>query len=272
MTSTNKLKIRKFLVDNMKPDRTILIVGKRGTGKTILTKDIMYHMRKKVDTGFLMTPTYDTQKEFEECLPKSHIYNEYSLEVVKNLIGSMESLVEQGKERHILLTLDDCMYDKSIMKSKEIRELMMNGRHLRIPFINSVQYLMDLGPDLRGQVDYVFCCREGSKSTREKLYKYFFGMFDKFSEFSMVMEKCTNNHEVLVLDATQSTNKLEDCIFYYKANPNIGRFRLGKSIYFKLDHCFKKQNSFSLKYNETTKLPEPVKIKNKIEHIEKEEE
>ena len=230
-------------------------------------------MLKKVDTGFLMTPTYDTQKEFESCLPKSHIYNEYSLEAVQNMITCMASLKKQEKERHIILAVDDCMYDKSIMKSKEIRELHMNGRHLRFMFINSIQYLMDIGPDLRTQIDYVFCLRETSRSNREKLYKFFFSVFNNYEEFSMVMDKCTENHEVLVLDNTQPNSKTEDCIYYYKANPNIKSFTMGKSIYYKLDayYCKNDDDPFNTRPDGVTKLPEPKKIKSKIDNIEKDE-
>ena len=272
--NSNKLKIRRFPIDKMKPKRTILLVGRRGTGKSTLLKDILYHIRKRVDTGFAMSPTQDTIKMFEECLPRSHIYNEYSLEVVRNILNSMEALQEQGKNRELALSIDDCMFDKSIMKSKEMREIYMNGRHLGLWFINSVQYLMDLGPDIRSQIDYVFILKESVISTRQKLHKYFFGVFDKYEEFSLVMDKCTNNHECLVLDNTQVNNSISDSIFYYKADPNIGRFRLGRSIYFKLDHYFRiAQDKQRSKFGQVakTKLPEPIQTKMRIQHVEKED-
>ena len=272
----NKLKIRRFPIDHMKPNRTILIVGKRGTGKSTLLKDILYHLRKRVDTGFAMSPTQDTIRMFEDCFPRSHIYNEYSLDVVRNMLNSLTSLTEQGKIREIAFTLDDCMFDKSIMKTKEMREIHMNGRHLGMWFINCVQYLMDLGPELRSQIDYVFILKENVISNRQKLHKYFFGIFEKYEEFSLVMDKCTNNHECLVLDNTQINNKIDECIFYYKADPKIGKFRLGKSIFFKLDHYFRRANKPHTlgRHGEPPKikLPDPIQPKKRIQQVEKEEE
>ena len=263
------LRLKKFAIDKIKPNRVILIIGKRGTGKSTLLKDILYHLRNQVDLGFAMTPTYDTQQMFEECLPKSHIYKEYTIECIRNILNCMESLKEQNKVRQVVIALDDCMYDKGIMKTKEMREIHMNGRHLNICLINSVQYLMDIGPDLRSQIDYVFVLKENIRSNREKLHKYFFGMFEKFDEFSLVMDKCTNNHELLVLDNTQHVNNnIEDCVFYYKANPNIGRFRIGKKIYFKLDHHFKKRNKDDHEQTQT-KLPDPIVPKITIQQVEK---
>jgi len=273
-----KIKIRKFLIDEMKADRTILIVGKRGTGKSTLLKDLLYHIRKRVDVGFGMTPTLDTARMLEECLPRSHIYNDYSLDTVKNILGNMKALEKARKVRHAMLALDDCMYDKTVMKTKEMREIHMNGRHFHLMFINCMQYVMDMGPDLRSQIDYLFSLKENIISNRQKMHKYFFGMFNKYEEFSMVMDKCTNNHECLVLDNTHPENNIEDSIFYYKANPTIGRFRVGKSIYFKLDHYYRrvdeeeekrKQHAIQTGHLPAPNLPDPISIKCKIDMVEK---
>jgi hypothetical protein len=273
---TNKLKVNRFPVDSMKANRIILIVGKRGTGKSTLLKDILYHLRKSVDTGFAMSPTADTVAMFEDCFPYSHIYDEYSLDAVKSIMECAAALKEQGKTRKLVLAIDDCMFDKGIMKTKEMREIHMNGRHLNLCFVNSVQYVMDLGPDLRTQIDYVFALKENVIANRQRLHKYFFGVFEKYDQFSAVMDKCTDNHECLVLDNTQPTNKIEDSIFYYKANNNIGRFRIGRSIYYKLDFFYRipKENKsamFGNSQRSKVKLPERVVTKQKISRIEKED-
>lgn len=267
-----KLKVKLFPIDDMKMNRVILVVGKRGTGKSTLVKDILYHLRNKVDIGFAMSPTYDTQKMFEDCLPQSHIYNEYSLETLRNLLTSMDYLKSQGKIRHAVLTIDDCMFDKGIMKTKDMRELHMNGRHLNICFINSVQYLMDMGPELRSQIDYLFVLKENTISMRKKLHTYYFGIFEKYEEFSMVMDKCTNNYECLVLDNTQKDNKIEDSVYYYKANPNIGKFRVGKTIYFKLDNMYQRESQSFFNPSQKLKMPDAIKTKGKIEIVEKDDD
>ena len=56
-----------------------------------------------------------------------------------------------------------------------IREIFMNGRHRHVTLVIAVQYVMDMPPDLRTQVDYVFALRENVIKNRERLYRQFFG-------------------------------------------------------------------------------------------------
>tara|TARA_B100001758_G_C17938233_1_gene366967 strand:+ start:63 stop:473 length:411 start_codon:yes stop_codon:yes gene_type:complete len=89
---------------------------------------------------------------------------------------------------------------------------------------------MDLSPDLRANIDYVFVLRENILANKEKIYKNFFGIFPTFDIFNQVMTKCTENFECLVLDNTSRSNEIEDVVFYYKANVR-GNFRVGSAAF-----------------------------------------
>jgi hypothetical protein len=79
------------------------------------------------------------------------------------------------------------------------------------------QYLMDVPPDLRCQVDYVFALKESIMTNKIKLWKFFFGMFPTYDSFSKVFDECTRDHRAIVLDNTQSNTDVSECIFWYKA-------------------------------------------------------
>jgi hypothetical protein len=89
-----------------------------------------------------------------------------------------------------------------------------------------MQYCMDLPPDLRGQCDYVFVFREPIVQNRKRLYENFFGIFPSFEMFEQVLKVCTENYECLVLDNTSKSNKIEDCVFFYRS-PIRKNFRIG---------------------------------------------
>jgi hypothetical protein len=96
-----------------------------------------------------------------------------------------------------------------------------------------MQYCMDLPPALRANVDYVFLLRENILQNREKLYKSFFGIFPSFDMFNKVMDACTENYECLVLDNTVKSNRIQDCVFWYKATVRKN-FRVGGPDLWKL--------------------------------------
>ena len=229
-----RIQIKKFDVSMLKPHRIALMVGKRGTGKSTLLEDVMFHMKDKVHMGIAMTPTEESAQMFRRHMPEPWIYNAYSHAKMEQIIMLQRDLCRKGKQRDLFLALDDCLYDKKILKSTNIRDIFMNGRHLRLSVLLACQYIMDMGPDLRTQVDYVFALRENIISNKTKLFRYFFGMFEKYEDFSRVMDACTENYSCLVLDNTCKTNRIEDCLFWYRAEVDLPAFHMGDSRFLTL--------------------------------------
>lgn len=236
------MRIKKFDPTTMKKHRIIIIVGKRGTGKSVMQRDLMYHLAPKVDFGLAMTPTEESAEMFRQHMPDSWIYNSFSTAKLDEMLTLQRDLGRSKKARDLFIIMDDCMYDKKIMKSLGIRDLFMNGRHMHITLCNAVQYVMDMGPDLRTQVDYVFALRENIISNKAKLWKYFFGMFERYEDFAKVMDKCTANHGALVMDNTTGSCNVEECIFWYKASMDLPEFKLGAKVFWNLSQKYIKSD------------------------------
>jgi hypothetical protein len=77
--------------------------------------------------------------------------------------------------------------------------------------------LLGLPPALRTNVDFVFILREPNISNRKRLYEQYAGIFPSFEIFCQVMDQCTENFECLVIDNTAKSNRIEDMVFWYKA-------------------------------------------------------
>lgn len=237
-----KIRVKRFDPSSLKPHRIIIIVGKRGTGKSVMQRDLMYHLSQKWDFGLAMTPTEESADMFREHMPDSWIYNGFSTHKLDQMLTVQRDLCKTKKQKNLFILMDDCMYDKKILKGIGIRDLFMNGRHMHISLCNAVQYVMDMGPDLRTQVDYVFALRENIISNKTKLWKYFFGMFEKYEDFAKVMDKCTNNHGCLVMDNTTGSCNVEECIFWYKAEMNLPSFKIGSPSFWKLSEKYVKSD------------------------------
>lgn len=220
------IQLKKFNPATMADDKVCVFIGKRNTGKSTLVTDILYH-KKHLPVGIVMSATEDGNHHYKQFVPDLFIYGDYDKEAIERVLARQRTLVGSGKTTSgAFMLLDDCMYDKKFMKDTCIRQCFMNGRHWKIFFMLTMQYCMDLTPDLRANVDYVFILRENIIQNREKLYKAFFGIFPTFDMFNKVMTACTENYECLVLDNTSKSNRIEDCVFWYKASLRKG-FRVG---------------------------------------------
>jgi len=206
---------------------TCVFIGKRGTGKSTLVADILYHCRK-IPIGVAISATEDGNAFYSNYVPELFIHSEYKSDVVQSVVTRQKKVVSKDKDikNDAFLLLDDCMYDKKMIRDPNIRGIFMNGRHWRITFMITMQYCMDLPPDLRANIDYIFILRENIIQNQEKLYKNFFGIFPHMDTFKEVMTACTEGYDCLVLDNTSRSNKITDCVFWYRAKPNR-KFRIG---------------------------------------------
>ncbi|AVK75491.1 hypothetical protein pqer_cds_1069 [Pandoravirus quercus] len=234
------LALRKFNHAEHKHGRINLVVGKRGTGKSVLLKDLLCSNGNQWDVVVGMSPTPESQDMLREMFPASCIHDGYDAAVVGRIVSAAHAVCTAGFHPRILLVLDDCMFDSGILKSKEMRDIHMNSRHLGIELYNVVSYVMDIPKAIRSQIDYVFAMREPQRAYRENLYKNFFGIFPTYGEFTSAFDACTENFGCIVVDNTARFNAIEDAVFWYRGSPAPPTMLLGSRAQWLLHHMFYK--------------------------------
>lgn len=223
-----KLELKKFDVRNINDDSVVLFIGKRNTGKSFLLRDVLYN-HKTMPIGMVISPTETANHFFENFIPNMLIHEQYAANTVERFVNRQKTIAEQctiDKKKYgrsdldprAFLILDDCLYDKSWPNDKNIRYLFMNGRHVKVFLLITMQYPLGVPPQLRANVDYVFILRENQIKQQQRIYEQYAGMFHNFEAFSTVMNACTENYECLVIDNKVQSNKLEDQVYWYKAN------------------------------------------------------
>ena len=110
------------------------------------------------------------------------IHSEYKPEIIANVLKRQRMMIDKINanvtvDPRLFLLLDDCIYDQSWVKDKNVRSLFMNGRHFKILFIITMQYALGIPPNLRTNVDFVFILRENFVNNRKRLYDHYAGMF-----------------------------------------------------------------------------------------------
>ena len=216
-------------------DKVIVAIGKRGSGKTFVIKDLIYYHRD-IPVGTLISGTESANKTFSEHIPSIFIHEECTPEVLDRVLKRQKMIMkkynkeisEYGKtslDPRAFLIMDDCLHDNSWVKNKNIKYVFMNGRHRKIFTVISMQYPLGIPPNLRTNIDYVFIMRENDYSNRRRLFEAYCGMFPTFEIFCHVLDACTENYECLVIDKSVQSNKLQDQVFWYKADTH-GHFTM----------------------------------------------
>ena len=219
-----EVQLRKFDINDIKDDKVVVLIGKRETGKSFLCKDILYH-HSTIPVGQVISGTEAANEFYSKMVPKLFIHEEYQPPIIQNILKRQRMMIEkckscQSTDPRAFLILDDCLYDNSWTKDKNVRSLFMNGRHFKILFIITMQYALGIPPNLRTNIDYIFILRENYQSNRKRLYEHYAGMFPNFEMFCQVMDQCTENFECLVIHNNAKSNKLADQVFWYKAEPH----------------------------------------------------
>lgn len=224
------LNLKFFDIDAIPVDAVILIIGRRGTGKSVIAKDILSR-KTYLRRGICISPTETGNSAWGKHIPKKYISTEYDKRITENLNNlqrttKLRDTVDPTRPEPVFAVFDDCAFESAFFKDKPTKFIFMNGRHFNIFSVITIQYSMDVPRNLRANADFVFVLMDNIVTNRQRLYESFFGMFPNFKVFEKTFLDCTENNECLVLDNRKATNDIEKCVFWYKAELK-DNFRLG---------------------------------------------
>ena len=227
---TRKFDLHEFDPASVGDNRICLFIGPRGTGKSTAMRAMLYEKRG-IPSGICMSETEESNRFWQKSIPKSFIYPEYTSEAIRLLIkrqrNKHRAAGEGGKLDPVFWVAEDVMGSGELSKCKHARRVFVNGRQWNVLALLALQYVTDLPPKFRGNVDFVFAFRPFSNNDREKLFDYFFsGAFDEFHDFRQTLKQTTEDHMCLVLNNTETSNALEKKVFFWRA-PRLESFRAG---------------------------------------------
>ena len=188
----------------------IVLIGRRDTGKSFLVRDLLYH-HQNIPLGTVISGTEAGNGFFSEHVPKLFIHDEYDTNIIVNILKRQKVVLKQMQKQiqvykrssidpRAFVILDDCLYDNTWSRDKQMRLLFMNGRHWKVMLVITMQYPLGIPPTLRTNIDYVFILREPYIANRKRIYENFAGMFPTLESFCTVMDQTTENYECLVIN------------------------------------------------------------------------
>jgi hypothetical protein len=210
--------------EKIKPGSSIMILGRRHSGKSNLQWALLSHMAGWFDFGMGLTPTEESFIQLSKCMPSPLIREEdpdlveLIMEVMDSVNGTMR---KEGRPlKKAFLVLDDTAYNETFMRHKSIQKLMFNGRHKEITVLWTMQYLKTVKPSTRNNADFIFVRYEGDAKIRTEIYQSWFSHIPR-KQFNAMFDEMTKDYGCLVLDTRALVNSRDwrESIFWYRAPP-----------------------------------------------------
>lgn len=246
------LKLKKFNMKQIPPGSICVFIAKRKSGKSWLVRDYLYH-HKDTPVGTVISPTENANTFYGDFIPKIFIHDEYTPELLARYVKRQKTVAKMVKDEikqygetridpRSFLILDDTLYDKSWIKDKNIRYCFFNGRHVHTALLITSQDSLGMPPSYRGNIDFTFILKQPLYNQRKRLYEHYCSMFPTFEMFCKTLDQCTENHECMVIDNTVNSNKIEDMVFWYRAEEHEN-FRVGAPQFWQYNDQFLDEES-----------------------------
>jgi hypothetical protein len=229
----DKLPIKTFLLNMFVMDPAIIMIAKRGSGKSWVVRALLDFF-KDIPAGLIIAPTDRMSNFYGKFFPDSYIHYEYKSEIIENVLKRQQIVIEKAKQKkakgkkvdpRCFIVMDDCLGQKgSWVRDKPIQELLYNGRHYKIMYILTMQFPLGITPELRSNFDYIFLLAEDYISNQKRIYDHYAGMFPTFDSFRQVFMQLTMDFGSMVIVNRGVKNSLFDKVFFYKA-PDLSEMK-----------------------------------------------
>ncbi len=221
-----EIKVKEFDIHQIPPNVVsdysgvkIVVIGKAGTGKSTLVQSIIASKMHLAPVIQIYNGTEDSSGFYgNQCAPIL-IHDKLDYDAMAQFAQRQKYAIKYLSNPWAIQVIDDCADDPSQLRHPLIQSYYKNGRHWKMIHIMCLQYSLDIIPGIRSNIDYTFILRENGFENRKKLYKNYVPNLVTFEEFCALMDACTEDYSALVIKNQGVSNKSEDCIFYYKADP-----------------------------------------------------
>lgn len=219
MNSSNiPLILRKFNNNYISYNSIILIIGPPKSGKSIITKDIIYN-HSDINYGSVITNAHSNKKIYD-YIPQLFIHDSYNKYIINKFIKKQLKLMYNNEyNSYSFLIFDDSLCYKNIKESKYLRKLLSGtiNNILTIIEIIELSKIYEL-LFLKNKVDYLFIVKDPLENNRKKIYDLIKENINiPFSLYCKFLDDYTEDYNFLILDLKSESKYIQDKLFWYKA-------------------------------------------------------
>ena len=226
MTADSETKISRFNPETIRPGKVVINIGRRGSGKSFLLLDQIWHIKKKVSSAIIVSGTEESNGMFSQVVPKLFIHTTVQHGADARVIDRRRERARIGKAEPCLVILDDVFYDNSIGKCPALRQCFLNGRHYGISLYIALQYAPVDPPVARGQ--HGLCLHHGRAYHKGQAHplRLFLWVRAKIPRLLHDSGRLHGGIQVHSAQQYSQLGKVSDRVSWYRASPR-GRFTIG---------------------------------------------
>lgn len=204
---------------------TVVLIGKRFSGKTTTIMNIMHHFMNIFEFGYVICASNATREIYRDSIPNAFIHAGISADMIERIVSYQEMRSKKGNIKPIFIIFDDLNFDQKLLRSTSMFKLFANGRHYKIFLLLSLQYLKGIGPNCRGNIDAVILHRETVLKNQKKLFDDYACGFKTFDEFRHVFDEVAKERRVLIMMKCEE-QKHDFPVFNWKPHYPIPKFKI----------------------------------------------
>lgn len=204
-----------------KPDRTVMVLGRRRTGKTTYTTEMLLRHRRLYPRIFVWTKT-KRNNYWQQYVPVHKISQGLDDDELGELQQMNSELYEQwklvkfntGKVQGNPLTMhvyEDCVAEGILRKTKHVQRMMMNGRHDGTPCYILAQDHCGLTPGERDNIDEWVLFRPDSTRVLNMIRESF------GNEVLEVAKRVWEDGRIFIINTAPRT-PLSERLFWYETD------------------------------------------------------
>ena len=182
-------------------NKTISVVAKRNSGKSILIRYLVNQQKKDFAKIFVICPTESINHFYNKITSTECIFDEWKEDCEEQLIETMTKTNANkplNDRKNVLIILDDCMSDIDFNHSKSLKQIYTRGRHFNLSIIATCQYLNSLPKICRSNCDTLISGQMNLCSIEMLASEYCSNLSKR--EFIALFNKTTKDYGFLVVN------------------------------------------------------------------------
>lgn len=219
---------------------TCVITSKRGTGKSILLRDVCSKLTDTFDTCYVFSLTAHLQPTLFDFCDKQNIIGSFDEEKLTKIYESQEKMTQENEKilglggkpvfRKVLILMDDLISDKKVKHSKILDQLYVAGRHVHISTFFLTQHFTAIPPVHRNNLDVAVSFYQENYDNRVQFVDSYLSV-GKRKEGVEIFDLITKQkYQALIVCNFKINNNIYDYINKYTANPKVKNFKIDKKL------------------------------------------